>query len=72
MACFMSKLIEHRPVYYHPDYAKERDKRRKMFTRYDPFNGVLALGYDITKETEEERIERFLDGEEIYYPNDYV
>lgn len=72
MACLMSKLIEHRPVYYHPDYAKERDKRRKMFTRYDPFNGVLALGYDITKETEEERIERFLDGEEIYYPNDYV
>ena len=64
-------LIEHRPVYYHPDYAKDRDKRRLMFTRYNPTEGVLSLGYDITKETEEERIERFLDGEETYIPRTY-
>ena len=59
------------PVYYHPDYAKDRDKRRLMFTRWNPQYGVLSLAYDITKETEEERIERYLDEEEVYIPNEY-
>ena len=59
------------PVYYHPDYAKDREKRRNMFIRHNTQAGVLTLGYDITKETEEDRIERYLDEEENYLPNDY-